>query len=241
MRARVGVLIPSTNTVVEHDYSILRPEGVTFHYSRCYVEEPDLSTDQGVQDFIDALGRANDVAVRDVLTCRPNFITMGMSGETFWGGRDGNEAFEKAISDSAGLKISTGASAIRAALEAYGATSVAYVSPYPPMVNEHLNRYFSDYGFKVTAEHGLGIQSATAIADVSEATLVEALRELDASNPDVIVQAGTNMSMVRLAAAAEIFLGKPVVAINTATMWHTLRQLGIQDQIQGFGSLLSDH
>lgn len=192
-RARVGVLIPSTNTVVEHDYSILRVEGVTFHYSRCYVEEPDLSTDRGVQDFIDALARANDIAVRDVLTCQPDFITMGMSGETFWGGRAGNEAFEQAIKDSANLEISTGASAVRAALDTYGAKSLAYVSPYPPMVNAHLNQFFSDHGFEVTAEIGLGIASATAIAEVPEAALAGALRELDKSNPDVIVQAGTNL------------------------------------------------
>jgi hypothetical protein len=33
------------------------------------------------------------------------------------------------------------------------------------------------------------------------------------------VQVGTNLSMVRLAAAAEFWLGKPVIAINTATYW----------------------
>jgi hypothetical protein len=38
------------------------------------------------------------------------------------------------------------------------------------------------------------------------------------------------MSMIRLAAAAELFLGKPVVAINTATYWHALRAGGIQDK-----------
>jgi maleate isomerase len=219
----------------------MRPEGVTFHYSRCYVEEPDLSTDQGVQDFIDALGQANDVAIRNVLTCKPSFITMGMSGETFWGGAEGNEAFEKQISTTAGLPISTGASAVRAALEAYGAKKLAFVSPYPPIVNEHVIRYFNDHGYEVTADHGLGIQSATAIAEVTEDTLAKVLLELNESNPDVIVQAGTNLSMVRLAAAAERFLGKPVIAINTACVWHTLRQLGINDQYSGFGSLLSDH
>jgi maleate isomerase len=52
---------------------------------------------------------------------------------------------------------------------------------------------------------------------------------------------GTNLSMVRLAAEAEDWLGKPVIAINTATYWHALRANGINDRIQGFGRLLSDH
>jgi maleate isomerase len=49
------------------------------------------------------------------------------------------------------------------------------------------------------------------------------------------------MSMVRFAAAAELYLGKPVIAINTATYWHALRAVGIQDKVQGFGTLLSHH
>ena len=36
-------------------------------------------------------------------------------------------------------------------------------------------------------------------------------------------------------------LGKPVIAINTATYWHALRQLGINEKLPGFGRLLSEH
>ncbi len=57
---------------------------------------------------------------------------------------------------------------------------------------------------------------------------------------DAIVQVGTNLSMVRLAAAAEMWLGKPVIAINTATYWHALRANGITDRMEGFGRLLAE-
>lgn len=57
---------------------------------------------------------------------------------------------------------------------------------------------------------------------------------------DAILQVGPNLSMVRLAAAAELWLGKPVVAINTATYWHALRANGIMDKIAGFGRLLEE-
>jgi maleate isomerase len=45
--------------------------------------------------------------------------------------------------------------------------------------------------------------------------------------------------MARLAAQAEVWLGKPVVAINTAIYWHALRHSGIADKVEGFGSLLA--
>ena len=47
--------------------------------------------------------------------------------------------------------------------------------------------------------------------------------------------------MVQLAADKERELGKPVIAINTATYWHALRALGITDKISGVGRLLEEH
>ncbi len=40
------------------------------------------------------------------------------------------------------------------------------------------------------------------------------------------------------AVEAERWLAKPVIAINPATYWHTLRRLGIRDRIAGHGPLL---
>ena len=36
-------------------------------------------------------------------------------------------------------------------------------------------------------------------------------------------------------------LDKPVLAINTCIYWWSLRQNGIDDKIEGFGSLLLEH
>jgi len=57
---------------------------------------------------------------------------------------------------------------------------------------------------------------------------------------DAVIQVGTNLSMVKLAAHLELTLGKPVIAINTATYWHALRACGITDRVAGFGRLLEE-
>ena len=71
---------------------------------------------------------------------------------------------------------------------------------------------------------------------------VGTLGKLEVNGPDVdaVIQVGTNLSMVRLAAEAEQWLGKPVIAINTATYWHALRKNGITDKIYGLGRLLEE-
>jgi maleate isomerase len=87
---------------------------------------------------------------------------------------------------------------------------------------------------------GLRCDSPIAIAQVQPAALRAAIAEVNGPEVEAIIQVGTNLSMMRLAAAAEQVLGKPVIAINTATYWHALRHNGIADKIDGCGRLLSE-
>ena len=80
-----------------------------------------------------------------------------------------------------------------------------------------------------------------AIAHVSERELRDAIIEVNGPDVDAILQVGTNLAMARLAGIAELWLDKPVLAINTATYWWALRQNGIEDKVDGFGSLLLRH
>jgi maleate isomerase len=128
-----------------------------------------------------------------------------------------------------------------AAFNAYGGVKrVAFLSPYYPVANEQVTRFLNDHGIEVVRDICLKCPSWTAIAHVREDYLRDRLWELNGDDVDALVQVGTNLSMVRLAAAAELWLGKPVIAINTSTYWQALRSAGINDKIEGFGRLLSD-
>ncbi len=135
-----------------------------------------------------------------------------------------------------GVSISIGSHSCTAALKAYGGVKrIAFISPYYPVANEQVRKYFTDSGFEVVRDIYLECKSWTAIAEVPPELLRGKLIELDGNGRDIdaIIQVGTNLSMVRLAAAAEMWLGKPVIAINTATYWHALRQNKIRRQDSG--------
>ena len=59
----------------------------------------------------------------------------------------------------------------------------------------------------------------------------------EGNDVDAIVQAGTNLSNVDLFPTLEKQLGKPVIPINVATIWHALRAIGVNDKFQGRGWL----
>jgi maleate isomerase len=242
-RAKFAVLGPSTNTIVQPDFDDLRPDGVTNHYSRLFVENMDVSDDKSFMALTDAISASTELAMKQVMTCGPDYVVMGMSAVTFYGGVKGAEAFrERIVALSGGLGVSTGAMSLVAALKAYGGVKrISFLSPYFPVANAEVRRFFEESGFTVVRDDCLRCASPHAIAEVTPERVRNVLLELDGDDVDAIVQVGTNLSAIRLAAAAELFLAKPIIAINTATYWHALRAYGISDRIHGFGKLLEEH
>jgi maleate isomerase len=166
---------------------------------------------------------------------------MGMSAETFWGGLEGNAEFEMRLRDVIGPRIglTSGAAALKAALDAFGAKNVAALTPYQPVGDEQVRRFLEESGYRVTNVVGLKCDTATSIAHTPPREVIEVvLNELEGDDVDAIVQAGTNLSTQDIFPALESQLGKPVIPINIATIWHALRAQGISDKIFGRGWLL---
>jgi maleate isomerase len=240
-RGTFAALAPSTNTVVEADYARMAVPGVTSHIGRIHIRDQDLGSDARFEHLLDQIRVEIDAACDRVLTCEPDHMVMGMSAETFWGGVEGNRAFTQRIEARSGLGVTTGAAACDRALTLHGARRIAVITPYQPIADENVIRFFSESGYEVAALEGLRCPTAVSIARVPEARLREALRRVDGPEIDAIVQVGTNLSMVRLADEAERWLDKPVIAINAATWWMALRDRGIDDKVYGAGSLLREH
>ncbi len=240
-RAVFGVIVPSTNTVVEHDYWRVGVPGVAFRAGSMHIPNPVMGDDADFEALLGQIRASIDTAVRDVLTAEPDRMVMGMSAETFWGGVEGNAAFEARLRERTGLPVTTGASSCRQALEALGVRRIAVFSPYQPIADKEVGRFFTEAGFDVAAITGLRCPTAMDIARVGEEQILEVVEQLDGPDVEALVQVGTNLSFVTQADALEARLGKPVIAINAATLWHALRSHGFEDQVDGAGSLLRDY
>ncbi|TDC55174.1 arylmalonate decarboxylase [Actinomadura sp. KC345] len=238
-RAAFGVIVPSTNTVVEDEYYRFRAPGVSFHSGRILIRNAALDSDDTFAAFLDDLRGQLAAAVESVLTCEPDYLIMGMSAETFWGGAAGNAEFENWIRELSGLELSTGASACHAALSRLGVRRIGVITPYQPVADEQVRQFFTELGYEVAAVHGLKCDSATSIAAVGPAEIREAFAAVDGPDVDALVQAGTNLPVIGVADELERELGKPVIPINAATLWHAYRANGVRDRIEGAGRLLA--
>jgi maleate isomerase len=166
-----------------------------------------------------------------------------MSAETFWDGLAGSKKLLGKLRKTAKRGVAMGSDACRAALRAYGRgiRRLGVITPYMPVGDRQVRRFFTECGYQVANLVGLKCGSPTLIAHESKKTLRDAIGRVNRGKVDAIVQVGTNLAMAEVAALAEFWLDKPVIAINTATYWYALRDYGIKDRMDGWGSLLAEH
>ena len=240
-RQKFAVLIPSTNTSVQPEFDAMRPVGVTNHISRIRIPNIPLNDNDDFNRLIELIAAAQNEAVDSVMSCEPDRLVLGISAETFWDGLQASYKLKAELEQRTQLPVSMGSEACDKAFKTLGVKTIAVITPYHPVGDQNVTRFFEESGYRVKRIKGLKCESPVKIAHVSETELRRALEELDSDDIDGLIQVGTNLAMARLAAQAEVWLSKPVVAINTAIYWDALRSSGISDKISGFGSLLEQY
>ena len=241
-RFKFGVLAPATNTIVQPEFDAMRPKGVTNQMARVVIPDTPVGTESEFESMMTQVRASIEGALATVMACSPGAVILGMSAETFWEGVMDPGALQAHLESRAGVKVILGAQACQAAIQRYGGIRrISLITPYMPSGDAQVRRAFSDSGFEVVNLLGLKCNSPRAIAEVTPAELREAMLRVNRGRVDAIVQVGTNLACARVAATAEFWLDKPVIAINTATYWYALRDYGIRDRIPGWGSLLAEH
>jgi maleate isomerase len=241
-RMKYAVIAPSTNTSVQPEYDSMRPRGITNHFCRIAIPDTKVSDDASFMVMLNTIRDATEQSVDVAMTMDPGCLIMGMSAETFWDGADGADRLHaRMVERTGGVPVIMGSGAVNAALAAYGGIKkIGIITPYMPVGDAQVRKYFEDCGYEVVHLEGLKSPSPMMIAHESETKLKRACQRVS-EGVDAVVQCGTNLAFARVAGIAEFWLEKPVIAINTATYWHALRTMGFNDKIEGYGSLLTDH
>jgi maleate isomerase len=225
-----GVLIPSTNTTVEVEYTRHLPATLQFHIGRCGKGSntpfsPSLDADVIRQSKL--LGDA-----------KVEVITLAQTSASLFD--DDYDATAKALmSSNAGVPAVTSAEAIGEAVRALGMKRIGIVTPYSSEVIQRAKRYFeTKYGLQVVGMEGFGATDAYAIGKLDANMAFEGLRRVDAPAIEALIVPGGNFPTMPWIAAWERALGKPVITTNQATLWGALGVMKLNNSLPGHGRLL---
>lgn len=240
-RKRIGIIVPSTNTTVGPECELFRVPGVTCHTGRVTIKERPLNTEEAFFEHMAMMREGMGTAIDQIMTGGLDHLIMGIALETFWGGVAAADRLQTELAERAGVGVTMGAAAAVAALKKFRAHRIAILTPHQPRGDEIVRAYMTEAGFEVARLKGLACKSPRVIAQVPLSDIRSALRELDGSDVDALLQVGTALPAVAVAAEAERWLGKPVLAINTVSYWDAIRRCGVEDRVFGYGRILEEH
>jgi maleate isomerase len=234
-RARIGAIVPVSNTTNEVEFNRMTPDGVTVHFTRV-----PLEADPATDDFaamLDAVGHAASelaAAGADVIAYACTSGSMACPPERL----DGRITLES------GKPALTTAGAILRALEALGIRSLAMATPYTDATNARESAFIERHGFRVTGIEGMGfggsLDKIQKISRVPPREVFDHARSVDGDEADALLICCTDLGTADILQQLEDALGKPVISSNSATFWASLRTAGIDQKVTGYGRLLSE-
>lgn len=215
--SRVGLMIPSSNTMMEVDFTRDLPPGAALHTARMFMQD---TTPAGESRMLDEFALP---AARDLGTARPDVVVFGCTSAGALRGNDYDTELCERISELAGAPTVSTIGAVRTAIEASGAASIGVITPYVDELNEKIKASIEADGTPVTAITGLGITDNFAIAEVEPdeivAFAVRALGGLAAGGHiDLVFASCTNFGAMAARPALAQRLGLPVITSNQAVL-----------------------
>lgn len=220
--ARVGLVVPSSNTVMEVDLYRRLPARATLHTARMYMVE---TTPEGEAAMLDEHLPA---AIRDLASARPDVVVFGCTSAGALRGNDYEvELVGRIASETSAEAISVAAS-VRAAIRRRGARRVGVVTPYVESLNEKIRASFEDDGIEVAEIHGLGIDENFAIAAVEPARIAAFAAERFGGEGeiDLLFASCTNFRALDAVEEIERALGVPAITSNLAALEAVAERLG---------------
>lgn len=220
-RVRVGVIVPSSNTVVEPDYARALPGHTTLHAARMYLAETTADAERVMLEH--ALQAATDLG-----SLNPDVVVFACTSAGAILGVDGEAKLERRIGELSNAPVVSTNSSVAEALRAVKAKRVAVVTAYNEELTQAIASTLTERGVEVSTARGMGITENYAIAEVTPEEIVEfARKNADCSDVDALFVSCTNLRAVEAVPQLREFAGVPVVTSNLASIAATLQRLGI--------------
>ena len=218
-RFRVGLMVPSSNTVMEPDFH-RQLEGACI-----------ISTDR--MYLVDVTAEAEEVMLADELprsarrleSTDPQALVFGCTSAGSLGGLQHDRDIARRVTEQTGVHTVTVLGSVLQQLELRSPSRIAVFTPYNEDLNRSVAQCIAEAGYELAKTTGMGIVSNREIGKVSPASIEKFVTaQMAGVQADAFFLSCTNWQALDALSALEERLGVPVVTSNHATI-ETVRQL----------------
>ena len=225
------MLLPSSNLAAEPQFHAMLPMGVSLHVTRLKL------AGNSEKDLLGMTARVEEASELVADSGADLIVFHCTAVSTF--SAELEQSIKERVARASGKPATAASEAIVAAFHTLGARRIVMLSPYVDAINARESAFFRSAGFEILACAGLGLSGANTMMGVAPERWLEFARSHRDDRADAYLISCTTVRSVDVAEKLERDLGRPVLTSNTATAWHCLRKMGIEDRVEGFGCLLA--
>lgn len=232
---RIGMIVPSLNTIGEDDLRRFCPQGVAYHVHRIRLRKEGgvVTPESLLRAYLEAVDEAG--YLKDF---GPDMITFNCTGASVAYGPQGDAALAERMQQVLGVASSNTMLAIKRALAQVGARRIVHVCPFADRFSSGEKAALEAAGLDVIRSVGLNFIDAREAARMDPQTLADhALAHAD-PGMDALLLSCANVRAFEAVEPLEQRLGVPVITSNQAVLWDALQQIGWQGRVAGGGRLL---
>lgn len=233
---RVGMLTPSSNTVLEpYTSAMFAPFGeeASAHFARFRVVEISMS-DQSQGQFTDAPILE---AARSLAEAQVDLIAWNGTSAS-WLGLEKDRALCQRIEEETGIRATSTSLAYDRLFRGIGLKRLGLVTPYLSEVQALIIAQYASFGITVTADARLEEKVNHAFGTYSVDQIAAMIRDVAQGRPEAVSILCTNFRGAPRAAELEAETGIPVFDSVSVTAAHCLKETGLDPaRVTGWGSV----
>jgi maleate isomerase len=218
--SRIGIIVPSSNTVAEVDFNRNIPDGVSVHTARMYLVETTAAGERAM------LETYLPQAIEDIASARPHVVAFACTSAAALIGYEGEQRLIEGTSRACGCPVVSTNDAVGRCIERASPRRVAIITPYVDELNEKIRAGVERRGITVSSIDGMGLTENFTIAQVTPSEIVAfAAERLRGVEFDLLFVSCTNFRGLAARDALSERFGVPVVTSNQASLQITLETL----------------
>lgn len=217
---RVGLIIPSSNRMVEQEMAHYYPENVVVHVNRLRM------TGAQKVPLAELMPRVKEAAAA-LVDAKCDVVTFHCTANSTDEGTDGEQRILTTLAQAGARKTSSTATAIRRALQSLKAKRMVLVTPYNQAVTDHEAMFFRDIGIEVLKAVGHGLNGSDAYCSTPPDYWRKSALEVRDPRADIYFLSCANISAFSIIADLERTLERPVISSNQAVVWDQIAQHGL--------------